>query len=197
MKELALYVLDLAQNSVVAGAKNITIDIAADVKANELLIRITDDGKGMSPDLLEKVMDPFFTSRKERRFGLGIPFFKDLVEQCGGTLTIESKEGEGTTIEGRLKLSSVDLIPLGDMGSTIVSLLVSNPELNLTYCFRFDDYSFTFDAAQIREVLQGVSITEPSVLNWIKEYVNQGSIEILPNINTSRKEGAKKDYEAG
>jgi len=151
----------------------------------------------MGPDLLEKVMDPFFTSRKERRFGLGIPFFKDLVEQCGGTLTIESKEGEGTTIEGRLKLSSVDLIPLGDMGSTIVSLLVSNPELNLTYRFSFDDYSFTFDAVQIREVLQGVSITEPSVLNWIKEYVNQGSIEILPNINTSRKEGAKKDYEAG
>ncbi len=76
MKELALYVLDLAQNSVVAGARNIVIDIAADVKADELLIRITDDGKGMGPDLLEKVMDPFFTSRKERRFGLGIPSFR-------------------------------------------------------------------------------------------------------------------------
>ncbi|HPU70080.1 MAG TPA: ATP-binding protein, partial [Coprothermobacter proteolyticus] len=102
MKELALYVLDLAQNSVVAGAKHITIDITADVKADHLLIRIVDDGKGMSPHLVERVTDPFFTSRKERRFGLGIPFFKDLVEQCGGTLTIKSKEGEGTIIEGKL-----------------------------------------------------------------------------------------------
>ena len=193
---MALYVLDLAQNSVVAGAKHITIDITADVKADHLLIRIVDDGKGMSPHLVERVTDPFFTSRKERRFGLGIPFFKDLVEQCGGTLTIESKEGEGTTIEGKLKLSSVDLVPLGDMGSTIVSLLVSNPELNLVYRFTLNDYSFTFDSAQIREVLQGVNITEPSVLNWIKDYVNEGSIEILPNINISKKEGAKKDYEA-
>jgi len=95
MKELALYVLDLAQNSVVAGAKHITIDITADVKADHLLIRIVDDGKGMSPHLVERVTDPFFTSRKERRFGLGIPFLRIWLSSAEVRLPSNLKKGKG------------------------------------------------------------------------------------------------------
>jgi anti-sigma regulatory factor (Ser/Thr protein kinase) len=201
VKELALYILDLAENSISAGAKHVSIDVQANSKSDKLIVRISDYGKGMSADLLARVTDPFVTSRKERRFGLGLPFFKDLVEQCEGSFSINSEEGKGTTVEGTMKLSSVDLVPMGDMGATIVSMLVSNPSLDIIYSFVFDDYDFCFDSEEVRRLLGNVSITEPSVLQWIAEYVNQGTREILPNathmLEKKEKEGAYGNDEAG
>ncbi|HHW56927.1 MAG TPA: ATP-binding protein [Clostridia bacterium] len=173
MKELALYILDLAQNSIRAEAKNIYIEINIDTSKDMLKVCIEDDGCGMNEELLKKVVDPFVTTRKERKVGLGIPFFKELVEQCGGKFEIFSEEGKGTKIRGTFKLSSIDLIPIGDMSSTIVSLILSDPEIDIVYRFKKDEYEFLFDTKQFRKVLKEVSLNEISVLNWIREYVKE------------------------
>ncbi|WP_051073656.1 ATP-binding protein [Coprothermobacter platensis] len=190
MKELALYILDLAENSIAAGAKNITIDVHVNSARDELFIRISDDGKGMDPDFVRSVTNPFVTTRTQRRLGLGLPLFQDLVRQCEGTLNIVSEKGKGTIIEAKMKRSSVDMVPIGDMGASIVSMIISNPALDIVYSFVLDDYSFVFDTKLIRETLKDVSITEPAVLSWIAGYVNEGTKEIIfdvtKNINKNR-----------
>lgn len=171
MKELALYILDLSQNSIRAGAKNIFIEINIDTSKDMLKISIEDDGRGMNEKFLKKVTDPFITTRKERKVGLGIPLFKELVQLCGGNFEIFSEEGKGTKIIGTFKLSSIDLIPIGDMASTIVSLILSAPEIDIVYKYSKDDYEFFLDTKELREVLKEVSLNDIEVLNWIKKYV--------------------------
>ena len=60
-------------------------------------LTLTDNGCGMTPEQVERVQDPFFTTRTTRRVGLGVPFFKMAAELTGGGLTIRSQVGKGTT----------------------------------------------------------------------------------------------------
>ncbi|KHO62149.1 MULTISPECIES: ATP-binding protein [Thermoanaerobacter] len=181
MKELALYILDLSQNSIRAGAKNIYIEINIDTSKDMLKVSIEDDGCGMNEKFLKKVTDPFITTRKERKVGLGIPLFKELVQLCGGNFEIFSEEGKGTKIIGTFKLSSVDLVPIGDMASTIVSLILSAPEVDIVYKYNKDNYEFLFDTKELKKILKEVNINDIKVLNWIKEYVKEnmkGDMEV-------------------
>ncbi|ADH60602.1 histidine kinase [Thermoanaerobacter mathranii subsp. mathranii str. A3] len=181
MKELALYILDLSQNSIRAGAKNICIEINIDTSKDMLKVSIEDDGCGMKEELLKKVTDPFVTTRKERKVGLGIPLFKELVQQCEGNFEIFSEEGKGTKIMGTFKLSSVDLVPLGDIASTIVSVILSAPEVDIVYKYNKDNHEFLFDTKELKKILKGVNINDIKVLNWIKEYINEnmkGDMEV-------------------
>ncbi|MGB9781176.1 ATP-binding protein [Caldanaerobacter sp.] len=174
MKELALYILDLAQNSIRAGAKNIEIKIEEELHKDLLTVSIEDDGCGMKKELLEKVTSPFVTTRKERRVGLGIPFFKELTEECEGTFEIFSEEGKGTRIKGTFKLSSVNLIPIGDIASTIVSLIMSAPDVDIVYRFKKGDKEFEFDTKKLREVLKEANLNDVRVLSWIRSYIEEG-----------------------
>ena len=74
MKELSLNILDIAQNSVKAGADRIDIILTED--DTTFSIEIRDNGCGMKKDFLESVTDPFTTTRTTRKVGLGIPLFK-------------------------------------------------------------------------------------------------------------------------
>lgn len=181
MKELALYILDLSQNSIRAGAKNIYIEINIDTSKDMLKVSIEDDGCGMNEKFLKKVTDPFITTRKERKVGLGIPLFKELAQLCEGNFEIFSEEGKGTKIIATFKLSSIDLVPIGDMASTIVSLILSAPEVDIVYKYSKDGYEFLFDTKELRKVLKEVSLNDIKVVNWIKEYVKEnmkGDMEV-------------------
>ena len=131
MTEISLNVLDVAENSTRAGAKLVTITVAADFNADRLTIIIEDDGCGMSEEQIERVTDPFFTSRTTRKVGLGVPFFKYAAESTGGSFTIESQVGIGTTVTAVFVLSHIDRMPLGDISSTIHTLIVYHPETDL------------------------------------------------------------------
>ena len=74
MRELSLNVMDIAQNSISAGAT--IIKIAVLEEENKLTIAITDNGKGMSQEQVDHVIDPFFTTRTTRKIGMGIPLSK-------------------------------------------------------------------------------------------------------------------------
>ncbi|MDN5316244.1 MAG: hypothetical protein PWR08_368 [Thermoanaerobacterium sp.] len=171
MKELSLYILDIAQNSLKAGAKNVKIELDIDHSKDLLTVIVDDDGCGMEKEFLQKVFDPFTTTRKERKVGLGLSLFKELAQQCGGDAKIESKKGIGTHVEGTFKISSVDLIPIGDIPSTIISLIISDSDVNISFVLKVDEKIFKFDTVEIKKVLDGVKISEPSVLKWLREYL--------------------------
>ncbi len=176
MRELSLNVMDIAQNSVVANATLITITVNESDKDDYLDIFIEDNGKGMTKEQVQSVIDPFFTTRKTRKVGLGIPLFKMAAEQTGGNLTIESEVGVGTKVHAHFVKSSVDMTPLGDINSTIKILIQCNPYLDFVFNHSTDIGEFTLDTRELREVLgEDVPLSTPDVLEWIGGFLEEQS----------------------
>lgn len=177
MFELSLHILDLVQNSITAGATLVRIEWIWE--GDTLTVVITDDGRGMTPELLARVESPFATTRKTRKVGLGIPMFKQLAEACGGNLTIASAPGAGTRLAATFKRDHVDLPPVGDLAGTMRTLILGAPDSpDFLLTATKDGRTFAFDTRQIRQTLQGVSLSEPEVLSWIGEYIAEGLAEI-------------------
>ena len=177
MPEISLNILDVAQNSVTAGASLIEIDVLADTAADRLETSIRDNGCGMTAEQVAHVTDPFYTTRTTRKVGLGVPFFKMAAEITGGTFRIESEKGVGTKTTAVFVLSSIDRMPLGDLAATMTSLIGPSPEIDFLLRYRRDDRSFEMDTRQFREVLGGVSLAEPEVLAYIGDYIREGISE--------------------
>ena len=79
MNDLSLHILDIVQNSISAGASVIGLGVDEDTAADTLTITITDNGRGMTPEQVAKLSDPFFTTRTTRKVGMGIPLFLSLI----------------------------------------------------------------------------------------------------------------------
>ena len=179
MRELSLNILDIAQNSIVAGATLTEIVVDENTKDNILLIGIYDNGCGMTEEQVRSVIDPFFTTRTTRKVGMGIPLFKMAAEQTGGSFKIESEKGVGTKIEALFKTDSIDFTPLGDIASTIVTIVSMNNDKEFLYKRVFNDKEFIFSTAEIKKILDGVPLSEPSVMSWIEQYLNEQHNELL------------------
>ena len=172
MKEIALYVLDIAQNSITAGAKHLELTLAEEDGA--ISLTIADDGRGMSPQLLATVSDPFTTTRTTRKMGLGLPLLRLAAEQTGGTLAIESALGVGTTVRAVFQSGHIDCPPVGDMADTITLLIQGAPELELTYTHRVGARSVRLDTRDVRKELGGdISLAEPEVILWLRDYLQE------------------------
>jgi len=174
LRELALHILDIAENSISANADRITISIDENLEDDILKIRIEDNGKGMDAATLAKITDPFVTSRKSRKVGLGIPFFKAAAEACEGSFLIQSALGEGTTVEATFKHSHIDRMPLGDISSTLITLLIGTPEVHWIFDYTFNQNRFTFDDEPVKNILEGVPLSEPAVMTFIRENIEEG-----------------------
>ncbi len=179
MRELSLNVLDIAQNSIVAGATLTEIVVEENTKENTLFIGIYDNGSGMTQEQVENVIDPFFTTRTTRKVGMGIPLFKMAAEQTGGSFTIESQKGAGTRVKALFKTDSIDFTPLGDIASTVVTIVSMNNDKEFLYKRILDGREFVFSTVEIKKILGGVPLSEPSVMNWIEEYLNEQYNELL------------------
>lgn len=171
MQELSLNILDIAQNSVRAGASVIEISVEEDYASDRLVIQIQDNGCGMTEEQAAHVTDPFFTTRTTRKVGLGVPFFKMAAEMTGGEFSIRSKVGEGTVVRAVFGLSHIDRMPLGDMADTMCCLIGCSPDIEFIYRHRVDSRSFTVETRQFREVLEGVPLNTPQVMQFIREYI--------------------------
>ena len=181
MRELSLNVLDIAQNSISAGATLTEIVVRENTAEKTLLIGIYDNGRGMTPEQAERVTDPFFTTRTTRKVGMGIPLFKLAAEQTGGTFTITSELGVGTKVEAFFKTDSVDFTPLGDMASTITAIVCMNEDKDFVYTRNIDGREFTFKSADIKKILEGVPLSEPSVMSWVEDYIRENTLIIERN----------------
>lgn len=177
MTELSLNVLDIANNSIRANASLIEIKIQIKRDLDILTITITDDGCGMTAEQIKQVEDPFFTTRTTRKVGLGVPFFKMAALNTGGSFQIESSPGVGTTVVAVFKLSHIDRMPLGDMNSTIYTLITLNTQIDFLYTYCFDDKEFTLDTREFREILNEVPLNSPEVTAYLKEYLEENQNE--------------------
>ncbi|MEG2097403.1 MAG: ATP-binding protein [Pseudoflavonifractor sp.] len=171
MKDLSLHVLDIAQNSVTAGAKHLDISLAD--RAGLRTLVITDDGRGMAPEFLAAVTDPFTTTRSTRKVGLGLPLLRMAAEQTGGSLQIESKLGMGTRVSVSFYYEHIDCPPVGDMAGTVALLVQGAPELEL----RYTRDGNTFDTREVRAVLgPDISLSAPEVVLWMQDYMKELSL---------------------
>lgn len=171
MEELALHILDLAQNSLAAGASLIIIVINEDAATNLLTISIEDNGCGMDSELAKRVLDPFTTTRTTRRVGLGLPLLYMTARQCDGDVEILSRVGQGTKVTATFRLDHWDLPPLGDLATTMVSLLVGRPDVDLVYRHVVDGREFILDTRELKAELDPVPLTEPKVLTFLRTHI--------------------------
>ena len=171
-------VLDVAENSMRAQAKNVTIKVIEDSAADKLSILIEDDGCGMSEEQVAQVTDPFFTTRTTRKVGLGVPLFKMAAEMSGGDFSITSKPGVGTKTCATFGLTNIDRMPLGDMASTMQLLICSHDDVNVMYTHIVDGREFFVSTDQLKEVLDGVSLETPEIRIFVGEYLRE-NIEAL------------------
>ena len=182
MKEIALHLLDIVQNSVKAEAKH--VDIGFTLGADGVLsMSVKDDGCGMSPEFVARVRSPFVTTRTTRKVGLGIPLLMQNAMQSGGGVDIESEVGKGTTITATFHTESIDCLPLGDLASTVATIIMGSPdkpEFSLTCSSPEGEMHFTTE--EIRPALEGVSLSEPAVVQWIQESLQEEIEPILGGI---------------
>ena len=182
MKELSLNILDIAQNSVKAGADTILIEISENDEM--LTVRISDNGCGMKKDFLESVSDPFTTTRTTRKVGLGIPLFKLAAQQTGGDMKISSRHFEeypdnhGTETEASFYKNHLDFTPLGDVISTVTVLIQGQPSIRWIFEHKTHKGTVNLDTDELKAVLGDVPLDNFEVISWIGGYLNEQYSEI-------------------
>lgn len=178
MKDLSLHILDIAQNSLSADANNIDIEVVENTNKNLLTIAIKDDGKGMPEHVIERVTDPYFTSRKTRKVGMGLPLFKQNAETAGGGLHIESQVGRGTTVKATFLHSHLDRPPMGDIAGVVIILVSSNPTVEWTYTHIKDGEKYVFDTREVRSALDDIPLNDLKIGKYLKEMIQENLADI-------------------
>ncbi len=178
-------------NSVRAGAKNVEISIFDDEQ--NLRFDIKDDGCGMSKEQLERLSDPFFTTRSTRKVGLGIPFLSLAAQQTGGGVKIssipldKSPDNHGTTISAVFCKNHIDFTPLGDIVSSVLTLVQGYPDIDFVFIHDLDGETVRMDTREIKQQLgEGIPINCPEILAWIKEYLSEQYSDINTRKDTER-----------
>lgn len=173
MLDLSLHILDIAENSINAGADKILIKIKEDTNGNAMTIEVRDNGKGMDKETLMNASDPFFSTKKVRgNIGLGIPLLKQMAEECGGKVDIETAEGKGTSITASFKHGHIDRKPLGDISSTIATLIYCHPAIDFRYEHDRDGDIYSLDTEELREELEDVPLNSQEVIKYIKNSIS-------------------------
>lgn len=172
MKEIALHILDIAQNSVSAGAGAVSLNV--EEGSGTLSVSLADDGRGMTPEFLAAAADPFATTRTTRKVGLGLPFLKLAAEQTGGGLELQSREGMGTTVKAVFRTGHIDCPPMGDLAESLAILIQGAPELEVRYAHTVLGKSVSFDTREARAALGAdVSLGEPEIAVWLRSYLRE------------------------
>ena len=182
MRELALHLLDIAENSVSAKADTIQILVVEDQTTDRLRMSIIDNGAGMSADLVKRVIDPFVTSRTTRKVGLGIPLLKAAAEACNGGLEIQSTPGQGTRLTVEFQESHIDRMPLGNLADTLLTLVIGSPEVHWIFRYTVNEHTFEFDNRPVQEVLGDIPLCDPAVLRYLRELLESGIAEVSINL---------------
>jgi hypothetical protein len=177
MRELSLHILDILQNSIEAGATLVELTIEEDLSADRLIITVADDGRGMSEAQVARIFDPFYTTRKTRHVGLGLPLFKVAAQRCNGDLMVSSELGKGTTVQATFQHSHIDRAPLGDMTGTLMSVILAN-QCDLRYVHQVDGKEFAFHTASIKAELGQVPLSHPEVRRWLRDFIAAGEADL-------------------
>ena len=167
MRELSLHILDIAENGITAGADWIKILVEENRSMDLLTMTIKDNGQGMPAEKIEKLSDPFVTSRTTRRVGLGLSLLAAAAERCEGRLTVETEPGAGTEVRVTFRHSHIDRAPVGDMAATITTLIMGNPQVDFVYTHIINDEEFTLDTRELKAEMGNHSLTNPVVIHHL------------------------------
>lgn len=173
-----MHILDIIQNSVRANASCVELFVNEEKSSDTYTIIINDDGDGMDEETLERVLDPFFTTRTTRKVGLGLPLLKQNTERAGGYMTIESELGRGTKTKAVFSFSNIDRPSLGDMPGTVCVLVGANPDMKFVYKHMTDDGEYIFNTDDVKEALDGVPINNAEILMYLRDMVNENLLDI-------------------
>lgn len=173
-----MHILDIVQNSISAGATRVTLTVDEAPRADLLTIVIGDNGKGMTPEQVSRLSDPFFTSRTTRKVGMGIPLLMDSARQSGGDVRIESEPGKGTEVTAVFGYSNIDRPPLGDVANALMLLVSSNPALDFLFTYRYNGDEYLFDTVDVREILGDDALKDLTIIRNLEEMIKDNMREI-------------------
>ena len=171
MRELSLHILDIAENGITAGADRIQILINENRKENLLTIVIEDNGRGMPAEKLKNPTDPFITSRTTRRVGLGLSLLAAAAQRCDGKLEIETEDGHGSRVTATFRHNHIDRAPIGDLASTITTLIMGNPQIEFVYRHIVDGEEFALDTRDLKEGPEDHSLTDPVLMHHLTQSI--------------------------
>jgi hypothetical protein len=175
MDDLSLHILDVAENSVTAGASVVEISVDENPAENSLSISITDDGKGMDEATILAAMDPFMTTKKKAKsVGLGLPFLAESAQAAGGDLRVESFPGAGTRVTATMDYNNIDRRPLGDLAATLVTLVIGYPKVEFRFIHTMGKRQFVFTTRELKEKLNHTSLSSAAAIRVLKDTLTQG-----------------------
>ncbi len=189
MKNIALHVLDLVQNSVRAKAAKVQVSVTEDSVHDRYLLTIEDDGEGMEEEKRQKATDPFYTTRTTRKVGLGLPLIQQNAERTGGSFTLTSGPGKGTKLEACFVMSHPDRLPLGDIDDVLVLLAVGIPQLRLVYEHKTEHGKYRFDTEAVREIIGDIKDSNLEVRKFLREMITEN----LKDINADQREAIRHE----
>jgi anti-sigma regulatory factor (Ser/Thr protein kinase) len=176
MEDLSLHILDIAENSVNAGATFVRISIEERDAEDLFTVEIEDNGRGMSEEFLKKVLDPFCTTRTTRNVGLGLPFLAQSARETGGDILIRSVPGKGTIVTAVFHPRHIDMKPTGNIADTVTTLIAGSPRMDF---LSRDSRTYSLDTREIRSVLEDVPINSSEVLSAIRGDLIEALNDIL------------------
>jgi signal transduction histidine kinase len=150
-EELSLHILDIAMNSLTANASKVEIDVLESQKRDRLVLRVRDDGHGMNPATLKRVLTGHWSGKSQRKkpVGLGLALLRQTSEMCGGRFSVRSAPRRGTSVTASMQLNHVDRPPLGDLDSTILALCAAGPNVDIRLNYRSDEQEFQFSSQEL------------------------------------------------
>lgn len=178
MNDLSLHILDILQNSIHADACKISLTVDENMVEDYLQITIEDNGRGMSEEVLQKVTDPWFTSRTTRKVGMGIPLFRQTAIESGGFLKIESELNSGTKIIARFIHSHIDRPPLGDVANVFILTASSNIDIEFFLKYIYNGKEYNFDTAEVKEILEDTPFNDPQIIKIMINMIKSNLIDL-------------------
>jgi len=183
VEDLSQHILDIAFNSLEAGATDLTITVREDTVANILAFGVLDNGRGITQNDIPKITDPFFTTKKHKRVGLGVPLLQEAVQRCGGNLEIKALPRKGTSVTAVFPHDHLDRAPLGDITGTLIALITGRQPVNLTYRHKYNNRNFLFNTRKLCIHLGAIPLQTPEVLVWLQNYLDENIANLRRETN--------------
>ena len=182
MKTMADHILDICQNSIRAKATLIEIMMEEEKNSDLYKIIIKDNGRGMDKQVQKQATDPFFTTRKTRKVGLGLALLKQNAELSGGSFQLKSEPGKGTVVEAVFGFSHIDRLPSGDMADTFLLLMNANKG-NFILNYKTGKGAYNISSSEINDSVGEGMCKHKEIRKAILQLINNNLEEIEASIN--------------
>jgi hypothetical protein len=183
LRELALHILDIVENSITAGADCIQINVVESHAEDLVKIIIRDNGRGIPTDKLDRLQDPFVTSRTTRRVGLGLSLLAAAAERCGGKMGVTVGTAGGTEVVATFGYAHIDRAPMGDMASTLTTLLMGNPQVDFVYTHSINNDDFILDTQELKKELGVDCLEDPMVIHQMGQRIRTSLAALASNLD--------------